>query len=703
MLRKTAGREEPDWDADPLVSQTALANDKGIGWTASATGIFFAGLLANGGAGAATLSVEVVGTAIGRSATADTTGAAVSLAVACDFATCSYQYGGGPMLDGDGAGFELLLQALQGVGYALAVDLVGTTAAEVHLKTYYPGNVAGAGAYTEVLSGALGDWICTPGIDWMHGPGHHSYAMHHGCADEDRSCWNAPLNAPLTFGYNPGASFGTALRATWAAPAAGVVLLRVAANCDVQFFADVEAEGCSFSGVGGATYGCGLTADMIADGSSSNGHCNADLTLAITAGAHYINRQADGQGGGRRLQRQNGADASAIRDPGTYGLVAGPAVREVSIEMSRDELEGAAAALFATGRRRQLQRLAGNEGTGAIDPGTYGLTTPPTLDEMLVTGSPAAGLLSALFTSQQQTHLAFPTAIEPLGSAVPVPGDGHRRALQRQDGAVDRVSISIKATAPTVEESEGTVARLQALATTGRRVLEGASSSTRKLQAVRCIDGVGLSDSCQRAAECIVGMSASCVAAATEVITISTIEIGRSDVEALAAAGWQAAVAGRRRLQRVDGSAGTTRIDPGTYGLSAPPTLDDMLVPGSPAADLLASLFTVEQQPHLAFPTSVEPLGSMPGTAPGNPACWSGEYTYERCCLAALGPTGDARCWSRSFDYAFCCAGSGGRRALQRQDGAVDRVSISIKATAPTVEESEGTVARLQALATTGR
>ena len=44
----------------------------------------------------------------------------------------------------------------------MVVTLVGTVAAEIHLKVYYPGSVAGAGGFDEVLGGPLGDWLSTP-------------------------------------------------------------------------------------------------------------------------------------------------------------------------------------------------------------------------------------------------------------------------------------------------------------------------------------------------------------------------------------------------------------------------------------------------------------------------------------------------------------------------------------------------------------
>eukprot|EP01051_Picozoa_sp_SAG22_P004671 SAG22_NODE_257_length_13543_cov_26.100417_9_plen_224_part_00 len=39
----------------------------------------------------------------------------------------------------------------------------------------------------------------------------------------------------------------------------------------------------------------------------------------------------------------------------------------------------------------------------------------------------------------------------------------------------------------------------------------------------------------------------------------------------------------------------------------------------------------------------------------GNPQCWSGAFTFARCCDASKGTDGDSSCWSGGFDHAFCC------------------------------------------------
>lgn len=181
----------------------------------------------------------------------------------------------------------------------------------------------------------------------------------------------------------------------------------------------------------------------------------------------------------------------------------------------------------------------------------------------------------------------------------PSGGSGHRRELQRTAATADTVVITVLATAPTVAEAEAAIDHLRAQAVTSPRT--GNSTCThRRLQG-------SMTASEQSAAECAVGMSASC-AAVSQVTQVTQSATGRAEVEALAAEKYGATIGRRRQLQRGNGGA-DTGLAPGS-GLQAPPTLDNMLVAGSPAADLLSSLFTSEQQPHLAFPAAIEAVGT---------------------------------------------------------------------------------------------
>jgi hypothetical protein len=70
-----------------------------------------------------------------------------------------------------------------------------------------------------------------------------------------------------------------------------------------------------------------------------------------------------------------------------------------------------------------------------------------------------------------------------------------------------------------------------------------------------------------------------------------TIVLSRADVEAQAAAVFDATPAAERTL-------------------AAPPTLEEMLVGGSEANALLTSMLTVQQQPHVVYPLTIEPVAS---------------------------------------------------------------------------------------------
>eukprot|EP01051_Picozoa_sp_SAG22_P011736 SAG22_NODE_1156_length_5335_cov_2.046600_3_plen_592_part_01 len=365
-----------DWEAEDLASNVIDSiSDKSLGWTAPASGTFCVGvsILLAPAVGHATFSVKAVGTAVGRAPPANIAGAALPLRVTCNRKRCAFHYGGAAMLDGDGAGFELQLQAGEGVGYALEMQLAGgSTAAEVHLKIYYPGGVAGSSGFGEVLGGPLGDWIETPA-------GHHSYATYYGCANDDRICWNGQnLGASPTFGYHPGGRFGRRLTATWAAPAAGTALLRVAANCDSRFFADVEAEGCYMRCPGGDHPGDGYGCPHIASDGTYNDNCSADLTLTLTAGAYFATAEST------QLTAE------------MFTPIPGAAVREITVEVGRSEIEQLTAEMFVPSPT---------------------LTAPPTLEQMLVPASEASVMLATMFTSQQQPHLVIPSLIEPIESS----------------------------------------------------------------------------------------------------------------------------------------------------------------------------------------------------------------------------------------------------------------------------------------------
>jgi hypothetical protein len=143
------------------------------------------------------------------------------------------------------------------------------------------------------------------------------------------------------------------------------------------------------------------------------------------------------------------------------------------------------------------------------------------------------------------------------------------------------------------------------------------------------------------------------------------------------------------------------------------PTVEQMLVPGSPEQACLSSVFVAQQAPHRTFLALIEPVSvgstgdtfagengdhsavihkcvSAPQCTPkdkhtprcgtgvdfecccesdsttaatGNLACWTKVYTAARCCDLSLGPGGDSSCWHGKYDYTNCC---GRRRLIQR-------------------------------------
>lgn len=78
-----------------------------------------------------------------------------------------------------------------------------------------------------------------------------------------------------------------------------------------------------------------------------------------------------------------------------------------------------------------------------------------------------------------------------------------------------------------------------------------------------------------------------------------TIVLSRADVEAQAAAVFDATPAAERTL-------------------AAPPTLEEMLVGGSEANALLTSMLTVQQQPHVVYPLTIEAVASAGGGGGGS-------------------------------------------------------------------------------------
>jgi hypothetical protein len=251
---------------------------------------------------------------------------------------------------------QLLPDAEAGRAYAFAIELpAGQSAAQVSATFYQANAAAGSAGFKATVGGPMGRWRDTP-------PGHHSFAEHYGCSNEDRSCIHG---IAASYGIHPGGSYGSVLRGTWVAPAGGKWLLRVVANCDVVFYSDVEAEGCEFSPDGGR-YRCQYTAD-----GTLNSECASTLQVTVTPDAYF-----DDDSSNAGSQQQSGG-ASDDRS----GPVAGSAERTDTIVLRRTDIEAQAAAVF--------------DATPAAE---RTMAAPPTLEEMLVGGSAANALLTSILT-----------------------------------------------------------------------------------------------------------------------------------------------------------------------------------------------------------------------------------------------------------------------------------------------------------------
>jgi hypothetical protein len=258
-----------------LGGSTGMAADRAFSWTAPASAAYILRVLVLQGTGQLTVSATATATALATAPPLYTDGAARLLTVACLFLSCSFVYDGAQAFDGDGATFDLRLEAAQGTGYAIAATLQpDAPAVALELTFFYSAATGGADSFESVGRWLLGDWTPTP-------VGHHSMPTYLGCANEDWNCWGHTIGAPTSFGIHPGGSFPRRRVATWASTVAGPVLLRVALSCDVPFYADVEVQGCT------------LTADgqMNCRGSKA-GRCRSTVSLAVTANAYFSDEMA---------------------------------------------------------------------------------------------------------------------------------------------------------------------------------------------------------------------------------------------------------------------------------------------------------------------------------------------------------------------------------------------------------------------------
>ena len=175
------------------------------------------------------------------------------------------------------------------------------------------------------------------------------------------------------------------------------------------------------------------------------------------------------------------------------------------------------------------------------------MASSPTLDEMLVGGSAASGLLSSLFVLEQQPHTVSPVSIEPDEPQGPN-GGGHRRAQANGGGAgaqqANSVAVTVHAQAPTADEASSAV----------RVVVDRSGGTAASCPTSQTADG---------------NFEVTC-----------TVTLSKAEAEAQVGALWQETPAQERIM-------------------ASSPTLDEMLVGESAASGMLSSLFVAEQQPHI--------------------------------------------------------------------------------------------------------
>ena len=358
----------PPGETDPnngIATEWSVGADKGLAFTAAATGTFTLQLLATSGSGDFTVSVMTVGTAVHGSPRLEVDGLPHTLLVTCDFATCAFGSDGHDAAYGDGTGFDLVLEAEAGVAYAIRAELPHPVPAQITATFYLPGAAAGASGFDPVITGPLGTWAATP-------EGHHSFPQHRGCANQDQSCTGFSSH----FGIHPGGSFPAFMTGTWVAPVSGPVLVRILLNCDVPFFRDVEADGCepdNFNGIPGS-FGC----ERSTSGTYMS-QCVSMVDLTVTPGAYYDD---DGR---RRMQSGGDHMHSTVE---THGI----AQRTDTIRVDRLVMEGKAAAAWQA------------------TPPAQRLEAPPSMDQMLEPGSQAADILRGVFQVHEQPHAVYPLA-----------------------------------------------------------------------------------------------------------------------------------------------------------------------------------------------------------------------------------------------------------------------------------------------------
>lgn len=358
-----------------VASEVTMASDKSLGFTAEATGRYTVRVQASAGEGLVSVTVAAVGTTEKRSPELVVDGLPHPLHVQCESKRCSFAYDGSECFDGDGNSFNLRIPNVQaGEAYAFRAALnPDQSGAQVSVTLYQGGAAAGADGYQQVVGGPLGGWT-------HRSDGHQTYAESKGCANNDTVC-----SGLFSFGVHADAphAFKRSVEGTYVATASGTVLVRVEMTCDVPFYANVDLEGCRYDA---RSYGC-----VPAENGVNYGHCSSDLSLTVTKGAFYnqpghgdASTTTGGGDGGVEPSGDGGGGPDTTDGGGAAGpepeLVLGDAERTDSVVISRADLE-AHAAVAALGSESDRH---------------------PTLEQLLVAGTPEAALLAAMFTTSQE-------------------------------------------------------------------------------------------------------------------------------------------------------------------------------------------------------------------------------------------------------------------------------------------------------------
>ena len=418
-------------------------------------------------------------------------------------------------------------------------------------------------------------------------------------------------------------TFPRFLEATWVAPASGPTLLRLQLNCDVVAYADVQADGCYMN------HG-GIMCDRTRDG-TYNSVCSSELLLTVTPGAYFEQQDTTGSEHHRRAQSEGDNLHQTVDEHApTHGTVQ----RTDIVRVSRTDVETQAATVWLN------------------TPADQRTAAPPTLDDMMVSDTEANRILASLFTVAVQPHVVFPLKLA-LDTTPANSGDGHRRHLQAGD---DRLVVDYETHAPSAGDADSAENRLI-------EKLPGAVRAAHHAQRLCDLSArtQAVNDECcnEPTEDCSAGVPATCNAACAAVVlpffddcsdALGQYASQFDDVVALcrAALGGKGrrlrSTSNRRRVQMGDDDLTHNTEPHAVCGLgssdrgctidgqtrqqgrlviqrddieaiarnklaartldqqAAPPTLVEMLVSGTPANALLASLIVDEQQPQIAFP-----------------------------------------------------------------------------------------------------